>query len=323
MPKKKRKKKLNKKKKKFFIILSCYVATFLITSLVTVSTLAWFGGSTWQDEVVYMGGPVYIYFSDDTTTNITSGKGELVSHLPTGWERLYPGMNINFEAQAVFVGHTFDNTTTEGDLWQQYTTGGVLRARIKLEVFDPNTGGNSEVAQEIYDWIWPQLQSEAILHPGINGSWVFDQLNFTTAEQNWFYYVAPNQTDVEDYTKLILQEVGGHPYNEAVDFLNGAVIQLPGMELTNAHADCDLTFTIVFEAVQAYFPYEMEDIGTPYQGDTTGRSPVVTIDDVGLGKPLNLENSRKIFNEAAISTFPEVESSPEPSPEETESTPEI
>ena len=90
MPKKKkRKKKLNKKKKKFFIILSCYIATFIITSFVTVSTLAWFTGSEWQDEAVYMGGPVYIYFSDNTETNITSGAGTLVSHLPAHWHKIY------------------------------------------------------------------------------------------------------------------------------------------------------------------------------------------------------------------------------------------
>jgi hypothetical protein len=97
---------------------------------------------------------------------------------------------------------------------------------------------------------------------------------------------------------MLLHEVGGQPYNVAVDLLNEAVIQFPGMELTNEHADCSITFTIVFEAVQAYFPYEQEEVGVAlYQGDTTGRDIYVTQDDVGLGKPLTLENSRKLFEE--------------------------
>lgn len=315
MPKKKkRKKKLNKKKKKFFIILSCYIATFIITSFVTVSTLAWFTGSEWQDEAVYMGGPVYIYFSDNTETNITSGSGTLVSHLPATWNKIYPGMNIIFEAKAVFQGHTFNNTTTTGDNWQQYTTGGVLRARIKIEVTDPRTGGTSQVAQEIYDWLWPQLKSSAVVDETTTGIWVFDEINIDKAENNYFYYVVKDQTDVTDHNKLLLNEVGGQPYNVAIDFLNEAVIQFPGMELTNEHADCDITFTIVFEALQAFFPYEADEVGVElFQGDTTGRSPYVTWEDVGLGKPLTLENSRELFAEAQHSTFPE---EPEPEPEE-------
>lgn len=304
MPKKK-KKKLNKRKKKFFIILSCYIATFLITSLVTVSTLSWFTGSTWQDEALYMGGPVYIYFSDNTETNITSGAGQLVSHLPANWDKVYPGMNIIFEAKAVFQGHTFDNTTTTGENWQQYTSTGVLRAKMKIEVSDPITGENSLIAQEIYNWIWPQLRDYARSDETTTGQWVFDELDLSNQENNYFYFVAKNQASVANYQKLLLKEVGGNSNNEAVDFLKDAVIQFPGMELTNIHADCDITFTIIFEALQAFFPYEAEEVGVAlYQGDTTGRSIYVTWDDVGLGKPLTLENSRKLFNESLNSATP-------------------
>ena len=321
--KKGKKKNLKKGKKKFFIILSCYIATFLITSFITVSTLAWFSGSTWQDEAVYMGGPVYIYFSDNTETNITSGAGTLVSHLPANWNKIYPGMNIIFEARAVFQGHTFDNTTTTGEDWHQYTSTGVLRARIMIDVYDPRTGGTSSVAQDIYDWLWPQFRDSAIEDETSTGMWVFDEVNMNKQENNYFYYVVKDQTEVADHTKLLLHEVGGQAYNVAVDFLNSAVIQFPGMELTNAHADCDITFTIVFEAVQAFFPYEQSEVGVElYQGDTTGRDIYVTQHDVGLGKPLTLGNSRKIFSESQRSTFPDEEEVPETPPTEEPEEPE-
>ena len=81
--------------------------------------------------------------------------------------------------------------------------------------------------------------------------------------------------------------------------LNHCVIQMPPIELTNNHADYILKFTIVFEAVQAFFPYEKEEVGVkPYQGDTTGRSNLVTNHDVGLEKPLTVGNSKKLFNES-------------------------
>lgn len=299
MANKKKKRKLTKRKKKFFIILACYVATFIITSLVTLSTLAWFNDSDWQDEVLYMGGPVYIYFSDDTETNITSGSGKLKTELPAGWDRLYPGMNINFEATAVIQGHTFNNTTTNGDIFTQYTTTAVLRARIRLDVYDPRTGGTSDLTKEIYDWLWPQLKKIAITDETETGAWVFDEIDTETAENNYFYYVVKDQTDKDESGKYLLNEVGGLNHNVAVEFLNNAVIQLPGIELTNDHADCELTFTVIFEALQAYFPYTRDEVGTAlFQGDTTDRSIYVTTDDVGIGKPLTIENSRRIFSEA-------------------------
>lgn len=303
--KKRKKKKLTKSKKKFFIIASCYIATFLITSIVTASTLAWFNGSTWQDQAVYMGGPVYMYFSDNTETNITSGSGKLVSHLPATWKKVYPGMNIIFEAKAVFQGHTFENTTTTGEDWQQYTSTAVLRARIKIDVYDPRTNGTSTVAQELYDWLWPQFRDSAMEDETTTGMWVFDNIFPTKEEHNYFYYVVKDQTGISNNSNLLLHEVGGQEHNVAVDFLNEAVIQFPGLELTNAHSDCDITFTIVFEALQAYFPYEQEEVGIElFQGDTTGRDIYVTQDDVGLGKPLTLGNSRKLFSEATLSTPP-------------------
>jgi len=300
MSRRKKKKKLTKGKKKFFIIVACYIVTFVLTSVITASTMAWFNSSTWQSEVLYMGGPVYIYFSDNEEKR-TSGAGKLVTEMPPGWDELYPGMNINFEAKAVFEAHAFENTTDTGEAFVQYTSTGTLRAKVRLEVTDPN-GNNHDaslIAKEIYDYIWPQLKYNALNDTSNEGIWIFDELNTTLEEDNYFYYVEKNQTGVTSAGDYLLMEVGGKPEQVSVGFLNNTVIQLPPIELTNIHADCRITFTIVFEAVQAFFPYEQEDIGQPYQGTITGdRSDRVTIDDIGLGKPLTVKNSRKIFNES-------------------------
>lgn len=292
----KKKKKLSKSKKKFFIILACYVLTFVLTSVITASTMAWFNSSTWQSDILYMGGPVYIYFADDSESR-TSGSGQLVTEMPPGWDELYPGMNINFEAKCVVQGHTFEHTEPSGDSFIQYTTGAVLRAKIRLEITDPygNNHDQSSIAEEIYNYIWPQLKRNALNDTSNEGVWIFDELDTTLEENNYFYYVAKNQTELNsgNYT---LVEVGGLPTNVSVRFLNNTVIQLPPVELTNLHADCRIKFTIIFDAVQAFFPYEEEDIGSVYQGDNSGR--LVTRDDIGLGKPLTVANSRKLFTEA-------------------------
>ena len=246
-----------------------------------------------------MGGPVYIRFSDNSATNTTSGKGQLKTELPAGWDKLYPGMNINFEATAIVEGHTFNNTTNNGESWYQYTSTSVLRAKIRLEVYDPRTDGTSDISQEVYDWLWPQLKQIAVTDTTETGMWIFDELDTETAENNYFYYAVKNQTGISSSGEYLLSEVGGLAENVAIDFLNDAVIQLPGIELTNEHADCDLTFTITFEAVQAFFPYTRDEVGVaPYQGDTTGRSEFVTDEDVGLGKPLTIANSRRLFTES-------------------------
>jgi len=246
-----------------------------------------------------MGGPVYIYFSDDSGVAKKSGSGKLVTEMPPGWSKLYPGMNIKFEAKAVIEGHTFEQTDINGEELIQYTTTAVLRAKIRLEIVDPygNKHDSSAVASDLYEYIWPQLKERAENDTSNEGMWIFDELDTTLEENNYFYYVNKNQT-VDESGDYLLTELGGLPTNVSVGFLNNAVIQLPPLELTNDHADCRITFTIVFDAVQAFFPYEQEDVGKDYQGDTTGRSDKVVQGDVGLGKPLTVANSRKIFNES-------------------------
>ena len=130
------KKRKSTKKKKFFILIACYLAIFVITSALTLATLSWFSGSTWSSNTVYMGGPVYIKFTDNAE-NETSGTNKLVLNLPEGWDRLYPGMNIQIEAKAVIQGAKFENKKDNGDELIVYTTGAILRAKVMLTVTDP------------------------------------------------------------------------------------------------------------------------------------------------------------------------------------------
>jgi hypothetical protein len=237
-----------------------------------------------------------MYFSDANETQ-TSGEGKLVTETPKNWDLLYPGMNIHFEAQAVIQGAKWEKPKYEGTT-TVYTTGAVLRAQIRLEVIDTNGRNDSALAQDIYNWIWPQLYDKATTDQRNTGYWIMDELDKTKAENNYFYYVnkGQNKSDSGDY---IMTEVGGVDYNVAVGFLNDAVITMPAIELTNYHADCDIKFTIVFNAIQAFFPYTPEDINSKYEGELTGgRSDKVTVDDLGMAKPLSVKNARRMFKEA-------------------------
>ncbi len=296
----KRRKKLTRKKK-FFIIASVYIAVFVLTFIVTTSTLAWFHGSTWQSNDVYMGGPVYLYFSDSSGETKTSGANQLVTQLPPGWSYLYPGMNLHFEASCVVEGHAFEHTRENGEELIVYTTGAVLRAKINLDVFDPAGNENAQACQDIYNELWPKLKTAAAAGASdTEGVWLFDLQDteeYPEEEDNYFYYVQREQThlDVGDY---VLQEVGGDENNVVVKFLSNVVVNLNGVSFTNVHADCDIRFTIIFEGLQAYFPYQASDVGDPWQNDDSGR--LVTYADVGLGKPLTIANSRPIYREALV-----------------------
>lgn len=303
----KRKKKISKNRKKFFIIISCYIIVFMVTAILTASTLSWFSGSTWSTEILYMGGPVYIYFSDDSGVKNTSGANQMVIELPPKWDKLYPGMNIKFEAKAVIQGGKWEKPKYNDETVEIYTTGCILRAKVLLEVTTPKgtkypsedaTAEDIHIAQSLYNNLWPQLQAKAQKSDDGTGKWVFDLQNTEKIEENYFYYILSNQSTQSDIGKYNLVEVGGVEENVAVGFLNDAVITLSGLGFVNEHADCDIKFTIVFHALQAFLPYEEEDLDQPYQGDTTGRPSTVVWSDIGLAKPLTLGNSRRVFAEA-------------------------
>lgn len=303
----KSKKKTIKNRKKFFIIISCYIAVFLVTAILTATTLSWFSGSTWSTEILYMGGPVYIYFSDDSGVKNTSGANQMVIDLPPKWSKLYPGMNIKFEAKAVVQGAKWEKEKYNNETIEIYTTGCILRAKVLMEVTTPKgtkypgedaTAEDIQIAKSLYDNLWPQLQAKAQDSDDGTGKWVFDLQNTEQLDENYFYYILSDQDEQTDIGNYNLVEVGGVEENVAVGFLNDAVITLSGLSFVNEHADCDIKFTIVFHALQAFLPYEEEDIDQPFQGNTTGRSPTVVWEDVGLAKPLTLGNSRRVFTEA-------------------------
>lgn len=313
----KRKKKLSKGKRTFFIITSCYVAVFLVTAIITATTLSWFNGSTWSTQILYMGGPVYIDISDDSG-NITHGSNSLVMELPPNWDKLYPGMNIKFEARAVVTGKSWTKDKYNGETTTIITTGCVLRAKVLIEVTTPNgtkypsedaSAEDIEIARSLYRNLWPQIQAKAQSTIDStsygSGKWVFDYQNSESMEENYFYYVqssettpslpasALDSTEYADVSNYKLVEVGGVDHNVSVGFLNNATVTLAPLGFVNEHADCDIKFTIVFHAVQAFLPYEDEDLGT-----TKADGTAVTQDDLGLARPLTIGNSRRVFAEA-------------------------
>lgn len=315
--KKRKKKRLSKGQKKFFIIASCYIAIFLVTAILTATTLSWFNGSTWSTQILYMGGPVYIDISDDDG-NITHGLNSLVMELPPNWGKLYPGMNIKFEAKAVVTGQSWIKDKYNGETTTIVTTGCVLRAKVLIEATTPNgtkypsedsTAEDIEIARSLYRNLWPQIQAKAQSTMDSSsygrGKWVFDFQNSESMEENYFYYVESTETtpalpsspldstsyaDVSDY-KLV--EVGGVDYNVSVGFLNNATITLAPLGFVNEHADCSIKFTIVFQAVQAFLPYEDKDLGSTKPDGST-----VKEEDLGIAKPRTIGNSRRVFAEA-------------------------
>lgn len=294
-----KKKKLSKNKKKFFIIVGCYLLTFILTAVLTSSTLAWYNGSTWQSEILYMGGPVYIHF-EDNENNITSGANQLVTETPDNWPKLYPGMAINFQAKAVVEGKKFEQVKPNGEQVIYFTTGAVLRARIDLDITDPYKATRppekQDLEERLYGWIWSQLFEKAHSDLNDDGIWLVDELDAEVPENNYFYYVRKGQ-NYATTGEYFLTEVGGTENNAYVSFLNNCTIVMPPIDLTNDYADCIIKFTVIFEGLQAFFPYEREEVGTQVrQGDGTFKT--VTQHDVGLEKPLLVEHSRKMFEEA-------------------------
>lgn len=314
---KKNRKKNTKKRKKFFIILSCYIAVFVITCLATTSTLAWFSGSTFSKGTVYLGGPVYLYFGD-SEGNKTSQEDQLTLIAPPGWQKLYPGMNIQFKARAILQGTSkvdvVDETGVETTI---YATGAILRARIMIEVLPPENANYDEetiarITQGLYDNVWVQMKAKAVSNTdsGNKGVWIFDKdYNYTETgleEDHFFYYVMPNQTGITNSGKYTLIEVGGSNLDDSVGFLDNAVITLSGIRFENEHAECKIKFTIIFHALQAYLPILPSEVNQAYPGDTSGR--IIQNYEVGDPKPLTVENSRLYFSQAFDDIYGDTES---------------
>ena len=74
--------------------------------------------------------------------------------------------------------------------------------------------------------------------------------------------------------------------SDIIPFVNGT-FALPGDALTNVFANAKLSFTVSFQALQAFLPYTQDIDNMDYT------NPLL-----GTGKPLTIENAIPIFNEA-------------------------
>jgi len=294
--KKRKKKKLSKNKRKFFIWASCYLAVFLITAILTASTLSWFAGSTWQDGEMYMGGPVYISIGDDKGIK-TMGENSLTTETPPGWQKLYPGMNIHFEARAILENDKRPNHTTIPAV-----SSAVMRAKVMLEIIDKQGHSSKDIDKTsdpeayerinlIYNSIWVQLKAKAQLKEADNtdpGFWLFHLVN-PEEQENYFYYVTAESYTMfkngtyTDVTQCIMEEVGKEVINDSVGFLNDAIVTIPGVSITNEYAECRLIFTVSFQALQAFFGHN----------------------DDQTEKPLTVSNSIPIYTEASQGYYTE------------------
>jgi hypothetical protein len=243
---------------------------------------------------MYLGGPVYITFSDNEG-NPTPGEDELTTETPENWSKLYPGMNIKFEASCRIEGHEWQHTLPgDGGDIKVVTSGAVLRARIMLEVTDPDGNTTSAISEAVYNNIYSQLKHKATSDDTLGGKWVFHETDTEKIENNFFYYVEKGQ-EVDSTGDYTLVELGNSSEDTYVDFLKNTVITV-SPTFTNDYADCKIKFTIIFHAVQAFFPYTKDDLGTKYQNDNSGRDVIQS--DVGFAKPRTIANSIRMYKES-------------------------
>lgn len=279
------KKKAFRKKQMFFIIVTAYITIFMITIGITLS---WFGGSTWQDKALYMGGPVYMDFVNNNGQK-TSGTGALVMDLPENWTELYPGMNLNIEASALLIGTQWEHIDGENQTIVK-STQSILRTRILVESRDPE-GNVTELSKTIAQPILSALQeySEGEVLTGNTGKWLLDESD----GKGYFYYVA-SDFDGTDLGKALMEVSGKESEDAVVHFLENATVTLP-WALENDCSGYTLKITIVFQALQAFIPYLDSDVGVTQYHDGTR---LVQESDRGTARPLLVNTAKPIFESA-------------------------
>ena len=161
-------KKSKKFRKKIGYLAILAISFGLVVFMSFGATLAWFAGSDWADNTMYMGGPVYIsmYGEDNSGRKLTSGFGNLevsaatdsrttgITSL-TGDEEndkkvLLPGQRMEIHAVARLKSSAYETSYrraenesglqngTKGELSR--STNALLRARFALDVkFDSDT----------------------------------------------------------------------------------------------------------------------------------------------------------------------------------------
>ncbi|MBQ9792073.1 MAG: hypothetical protein IJW28_05810 [Clostridia bacterium] len=279
------KKKAFRKKQMFFIIVTAYITIFMITIGITLS---WFGGSTWQDKALYMGGPVYMDFVNNAG-NKTSGAGALVMDLPENWTELYPGMNVNIEASALLIGTQWEHIDGENQTVVK-STQSILRTRIMVESKDPN-GNVTELSKSISQPILNALQeyNDGTVLTGNTGKWMLD----TSDDDGYFYYIASDFEGTDVNTALM--EVSGKESEDAVvHFLEDATVTLPWV-LENNCAGYTLKITVVFQALQAFIPYLSSDVGVTMHHSG---NRLVQESDRGMARPLYVSTAKPVFKSA-------------------------
>ena len=75
----KKKKKTKSLRRRIGIIAVGGLSLVMTICLSVGATLAWFAGSTWSDENLYMGGPVYVEMSGRGASGATDGNGTTVA----------------------------------------------------------------------------------------------------------------------------------------------------------------------------------------------------------------------------------------------------
>lgn len=241
-----KKKKRLLRNKKFYILICCYILVFAITMGIT---LAWFGGDDWSTSTLYMGGPIYLHVADNE--RITSGEGQLNVQIPQ--EKLYPGMNMQFQVRAHIVGRTWVRKLADGDKVTMTNTPCVLRARLLMTVSGLTETNNEALKSSLFSDLFDAVIDDSSSNTNI-GSWYYDTTD------DYFYYME-RRADKNYTADSSMQLNGGTGADVYVDFLNNVLVQLQGQPFDNEYADASVGFTVVIQAVQGVFFWQRGEEG--------------------------------------------------------------
>lgn len=234
--------KTNKKKKSklgaFALVALCLMLGIFLS---VGATIAWFAGSDTANSTMFLGGPVNVVLTNSEGT-ITSGDNTLTTTIARS--ALLPGMAIDFQALAKV-------TSTDAN-----PTPALLRAKVTCVVQNDTAGVvNNALNDEIVRVITMRTNS--------TDGWL--------KNGDYYYWCSAGTGEAGN---AVMADIATSSAGTSITFINDRII-LPGKEITNASADSEVTFTVLFEAVQAFLP-----------------------DSTGVDQAHTITNADKVFTEA-------------------------
>ncbi len=195
----------------------------------------------------------YIQTPDDTGTNEVEGLG-----MNAGWLYIDPSIGNDTNTNEI--------STSVGGWWYLVVdNGGTITGVNDTYTDTPPTGITASGETYAQDVSWSDYKS-----------------NDATRTKYYLYEIVPDIAVGDIIGTNGQRKIA----SSIIPFVNGT-FALPGDALTNVFANAKLSFTVSFQALQAFLPYTIDIDNMDYT------NPLL-----GTAKPLTIENAIPIFNEA-------------------------